>query len=101
MNVSAKDKGSGKSDSIVIKNERGRLSKEDFERMVADAEKFKEADEKIRKNVESKNKLEGYARHVKDAVEDDKVRTSSKVTLKMSRTLCLGCCNCHVVFQNV
>merc|ERR1739848_548995 len=53
MNVSAKDKGSGKSDSIVIKNERGRLSKED---------------------VESKNKLEGYARNVKDAVEDDKIK---------------------------
>jgi len=74
MNVSAKDKGSGKSDSIVIKNERGRLSKEDVERMVADAEKFKEADEKIRKNVESKNKLETYANSVKDAVENDNVK---------------------------
>jgi len=58
----------------VIKNERGRLSKEDVERMVADAEKFKEADEKIRKNVESKNKLETYANRVKDAVEDDKIK---------------------------
>jgi len=85
MNVSAKDKGSGKSDSIVIKNERGRLSKEDVERMVADAEKFKEADEKIRKNVESKNKLEGYARHVKDAVEDDKIK--DKITEDEKKTV--------------
>merc|ERR1719410_1248438 len=74
MNVSAKDKGSGKADSITITNERGRLSKEDVERMVADAEKFKEADEKVRKNVESKNKLETYANSVRDAVENEKVK---------------------------
>jgi len=85
MNVSAKDKGSGKADSITIKNERGRLSKEDVERMVSDAEKFKEEDEKMRKKVEAKNKLETYTFSVKNAVEDDKIK--DKITDEEKETV--------------
>lgn len=48
MKVSAVDKGTGKSESVTIESDRGRLSPEDIERMVADAEKFAEEDELVR-----------------------------------------------------
>merc|ERR1712225_79166 len=55
MNVSAADKGTGKSNKITITNDKGRLSKEDIEKMVSDAEKFKAEDEAMKENVEAKN----------------------------------------------
>jgi len=58
LNVSACDKATGKAEKIVIKNDKGRLSKEQIEKLVADAEKFKAADDIIRKKVEAKNGLE-------------------------------------------
>ena len=60
MNVSATDKGTGKENKITITNDKGRLSEEDIKRMVDEAEKYKDADELIRKKVESKNGLENY-----------------------------------------
>jgi len=57
MNVSAVDKGTGKSNKITITNDKGRLSKEDIEKMVQDAEKYKDEDAKIKKRVEAKNAL--------------------------------------------
>merc|ERR1711990_1039005 len=54
LNVSAQDKGTGKSQKITITNDKGRLSKEDIEKMVNDAEKFKAEDELIKKKVEAK-----------------------------------------------
>ena len=54
LNVSAADKSTGKSEKITITNDKGRLSKEEIDQMVADAEKFKDEDEKIRKRIEEK-----------------------------------------------
>ncbi|XP_033634021.1 heat shock 70 kDa protein IV-like [Asterias rubens] len=70
LNVSAKDKGTGKSKSIVIKNEKGRLSQADIDRMLSDAEKYKAEDEAQRERVTARNGLEGYAFSLKQAVNE-------------------------------
>jgi len=60
LNVQAADKASGKSQKITITNDKGRLSKEEIEKMVNDAEKYKAEDELIKKKVEAKNGFENY-----------------------------------------
>ncbi len=74
LNVSAVDKGTGKSNKITITNDKGRLSKEEIEKMVNDAEKYKNEDEKIRKKVEAKNGLENYCYSMKNTLNDDKLK---------------------------
>merc|ERR1712136_358337 len=74
LNVSAVDKSTGKENKITITNDKGRLSKEDIERMVNDAEKYKEEDEKQRDKITAKNALESYAFSLKSTVEDEKVK---------------------------
>ena len=74
MNVSAVDKSTGKENKIVITNDKGRLSKEDIERMVKEAEKYKADDDKQRDKIQAKNSLESYAYNMKSTVEDDKVK---------------------------
>ena len=74
MNVSATDKSTGKENKITITNDKGRLSKEDIERMVKEAEKFKADDDKQRDKVQAKNSLESYAYNMKSTVEDEKVK---------------------------
>ena len=68
LNVTAKDKTTGKENKVTITNDSNRLSKEDVEKMVQEAEKFKEDDEKVREKIDAKNKLEGYVYHVKESV---------------------------------
>ena len=63
----------GKENKITITNDKGRLSKEDIERMVNDAEKFKAEDEALREKVQAKNELESQAFQLKQSVEDEKV----------------------------
>lgn len=70
LNVSAKDQSTGKSNNITITNDKGRLSKADIDRMVADARKYKEEDERQRETIAARNSLENYAFSVKHAVED-------------------------------
>merc|ERR1719153_329097 len=74
LNVSAVDKSTGKENKITITNDKGRLSKEDIERMVNDAEKYKEEDEKQKNRISAKNALESYAFHMKSTVEDEKLK---------------------------
>ena len=74
LNVSAVDKSTGKSEKITITNDKGRLSKEDIEKMVEEAEKFKAEDEEVRKAVEARNKLENYAYQTKQTYETEEVR---------------------------
>ena len=88
LNVSAEDKASGKSEKIVITNDKGRLSKDDIERMVNDAEKYKEEDDKYRKKVEAINAFEANVFGVKSMIdqlnEDDKKSVEDKVTETIS-----------------
>ncbi|BFZ16363.1 hypothetical protein BsWGS_19402 [Bradybaena similaris] len=83
LNVTAMDKSTGKSSNIVIKNERGRLSQAEIDRMLAEAERYKEEDEKQRQRVSAKNQLENYIFSVKQAVEaaGDKLSSSDKDTV--------------------
>merc|ERR1719289_35783 len=70
LNVNAKDKSTGKDEKITIKNDKGRLSQEEVDRMVADAEKYKSEDDAQRSRIEAKNSLESYTFQMKSAVED-------------------------------
>ena len=74
LNVSAVEKSSGKSEKITVSNDKGRLSKDDIERMVKEAEKFREEDRKEGEKIESKNNLESYVYQVKSSIEDDKLK---------------------------
>jgi len=86
LNVSAVDKTTGKSNKITITNDKGRLSKEDIERMVADAEKYKAEDEAAAERIQSKNALESYAYNLRNSLQDDKIASkleaSDKSTLE-------------------
>jgi L1 cell adhesion molecule like protein len=86
LNVSAEDRSTGKSSRITITNDKGRLSKEEIERMVSDAEKFKAEDEEIRKKVEAKNALENLCYSVKNTMSDanvaDKIEAADKEALE-------------------
>ncbi|KAI5864284.1 heat shock protein 70 family [Durotheca rogersii] len=73
MNVSAVEKGTGKSNKIVITNDKGRLSKEDIERMLSEAEKYKEEDEAEGRRISAKNGLESYAYSLRNTLSDSKV----------------------------
>ena len=68
LNVSALEKGTGKTSKITITNDKGRLSKEEIERMVADAKKFKAEDEAEAERVQTRNSLEAYAFSLKNTV---------------------------------
>ena len=74
LNVAAADKSTGKENKITITNDKGRLSKEEIERMVKEAENYKDEDEKQRERITSKNGLEAYAYNIKSTVEDEKVK---------------------------
>ncbi|CAG8495760.1 27_t:CDS:2 [Acaulospora morrowiae] len=86
MKVSASDKGTGKSESITITNDKGRLSKEDIERMVEEAEQFAEEDKVQKERVESKNTLENFIYSLKGQISDDgelgkKLSSEDKATI--------------------
>ena len=82
LNVSAQDVSTGNVKSITITNDKGRLSKEEVERLVREAEQHKEADELVLKKIQSKNELEQYAYQIRHTVSDinlkDKISESEK-----------------------
>lgn len=86
LKVSANDKGSGKSQSITITNDKGRLSPEEIERMVKEAEQFAEEDKKIKEKIEAKNMLENLVYDMKNRLNDkelaDKITEDEKTTIK-------------------
>lgn len=78
LNVSAMEKSSGKEQKIQIKNDKGRMSAEEIDRLVAEAEKYKAEDEANRSRIEAKNSLDSYIFQVKNAVNDEKL--ASKIS---------------------
>merc|ERR1712240_604592 len=74
LNVSACDKSTGKQNKITITNDKGRLSKEDIEKMVNDAEKYKADDDKQKERISAKNNLESYCFNMKSTLDDEKVK---------------------------
>merc|ERR1711923_204649 len=71
LNVSAVEKGTGKAEKITITNDKGRLSKEEIEKMVNDAEKFKGEDDKQKERISAKNSLESYIFNLKSSVDNE------------------------------
>ena len=74
LNVNAVEKSSGKSEKITVTNDKGRLSKDDIEKMLKDAEKYKEEDKKAREKIDAKNGLESYAYQIKATITDEKLK---------------------------
>jgi len=73
LNVSAEDKTTGIKNKITITNDKGRLSSDEIERLVQEAEKYKAEDEAHKKKVDAKNGLENYAYNMKNTISDEKV----------------------------
>jgi heat shock protein 1/8 len=74
LNVSAMDKTTGRSKGITITNDKGRLSKEDIERMVNEAEKFKKEDEEVAERIGARNGLESFAYNLRNSMNDEKLK---------------------------
>merc|ERR1712054_705270 len=74
MNISAQDKASAKSQQITITNDTDRLTQDDIERMVAEAEKYAAEDEAMKEKVEAKNALENYAYSMRNSINDEKLK---------------------------
>lgn len=87
LKVSAIEKATGKSEKIVITNDSGRLSKEEIEKMLREAEQFAEQDKKTKEKIDAKNSLENYIYSMKNTVEDkdkgvgDKLSETEKETI--------------------
>ncbi|CAO2165443.1 unnamed protein product [Urochloa humidicola] len=73
LHVQAADKGTGKSEKITITNDDRRISQDEIDRMVREAEEFAEEDRKVRERVDARNKLETYVYQVKSAIDDTKM----------------------------
>ena len=74
LNVSAAEKSTGKSQKITITNDKGRLSKEEVERLVAESEKYAEEDKATMAKVEARNELESYLYNARNSLQEEKVK---------------------------
>jgi L1 cell adhesion molecule like protein len=89
LNVSAVDKSTGRQNKITITNDKGRLTKDDIDRMVKEAEQYKNEDETQRERITAKNALESYAFNMKSTVEDEKLK--DKITDADRKTILEKC----------
>merc|ERR1711937_121262 len=79
LNAGAEDKGTGKAEKITITNDKGRLSQEEIERMVSEAEEFAEEDKKVREKIEARNALENYVYSMKNTRSDGEKGVADKI----------------------
>jgi L1 cell adhesion molecule like protein len=87
LNVTACEKSTGKSNKITITNDKGRLSKEEIDRMVEEAERYKEEDNKIREKIEAKNQLENMILQTKTVIEKSTDKTEMENEIKEAELL--------------
>ncbi|XP_070581942.1 endoplasmic reticulum chaperone BiP-like [Ptychodera flava] len=90
LRVSAEDKGTGNKEKITITNDQNRLTPEDIEKMIQDAEKFADDDKKVKERVEAKNELEGYAYSLKNQVGDEE-KLGGKLTDEQKEQITSAC----------
>lgn len=87
LQVSAEDKGTGKSEKITITAEKGRLSEEEIERMVREAEEFAEEDKKVKGRIDARNGLESYLYNLKNTLEDDEKGLGDNISAQDKKEL--------------
>merc|ERR1712093_11953 len=87
LQVSAEDKGTGKSEKITITAEKGRLSEEEIERMVQEAEEFAEEDKKMKDRIDGRNAFEGYCYNLKNMLEDEEKGIADKISEEDKETI--------------
>merc|ERR1712028_310648 len=87
LQVSAEDKGTGKSEKITITAEKGRLSEEEIERMVQEAEEFAEEDKKVKDRIDARNGLESYLYNLKNTLEDDEKGVADQLSAEDKKEL--------------
>lgn len=78
LSVTAKEKGTGKEETITITNDKGRLSKEEIDAMIRDAEKFADQDKALKEKIDAKNTLENYIYTMRNTIED-KEKLANKI----------------------
>ncbi|CAG2227033.1 BIP [Mytilus edulis] len=86
LKVSAEDKGTGNKNNIVIQNDNNRLSPDDIERMINDAEKFADEDKTVKEKVEAKNDLESFTYNLKNQI-GDKEKLGAKLSDDDKKTI--------------
>jgi heat shock protein 5 len=91
LSVSAIEKGTGKKESITITNDKGRLTKEEIESMIKDAEKFADQDKQLKEKIDSKNALDNYIYTMRNTIEDkeklaEKIDEADKEKIKEALT---------------
>ena len=86
LTVSGLEKSTGKSEEIKVTNDKGHLTKEEIEKMIADAELFREADETAKAIVDARNNLEGMVYQMKSALSDEKIASQIDETMKTELT---------------
>jgi len=87
LQVSAEDKGTGKAEKITITAEKGRLSEEDIERMVREAEQYAEEDKNVKERIDARNGLESYVYNLKNQLEDDENGLADKISSEDKKEL--------------
>merc|ERR1712086_573119 len=87
LQVAAEDNGTGKAEKITITAEKGRLSDEEIERMVKEAEDYAEEDKKIKERIDSRNGLESYLYNLKNTLEDDEKGVSDNISAEDKKEL--------------
>merc|ERR1719272_1237223 len=87
LQVGAEDKGTGKAEKITITAEKGRLSDEEIERMVKEAEDYAEEDKAIKERIDSRNGLESYLYNLKNALDDDEKGVSDNISAEDKKEL--------------
>merc|ERR1712196_28595 len=87
LQVSAEDKGTGKAEKITITAEKGRLSEDEIEHMVQEAEEFAEEDKKVKERVDKRNGLEGYAYNLRNSLNDEEKGIADKIEEEDKETL--------------
>jgi len=80
LQVSAQDKGTGKAEKITITADKGRLSEEDIERMVREAEEYAEQDKEVKRKIDARNGLESYLYNLKNMLSDDESGVADKIS---------------------
>jgi heat shock protein 5 len=86
VNVGAQDKGTGKSEKITITADKGRLSEEEIERMVKEAEEFAEEDKNQKEKIDGRNALEGYAYNMRNQINDEE-KLGGKISAEDKETI--------------